>query len=198
MPANQLTKSMQISSYISKITRLFVPQVQKLSGDVPRFDAYTYLWSNSRIRETMKSGLPLHFSKYFCFGHSMNNILKLTGKADYIMENRPYDLDIVVFLQKIKDMDVRFELHFQMNKLFFISYTYFNITDAERSNVIKSLCEKYKVPMTGAEFQQIIVDIDGNALLFENGDNFSVNYLAPSSKVDSLSKALEMDKKKAI
>lgn len=167
-------------------------------NDSGRFDAFVHHWNNSQKREVINSPTDLQFSRYFSFGSDMSHVLKLTGKADYILENRPYNLDIIVYLQKIKGMDVRFELHFMKGKLFFISYTYYRISDIEIENVISALCEKYQVRPNSVIYNNIIIDKQGNGLMFEKGEQFSVNYLAPGSKVESLNSLYMLDKKKAI
>ncbi len=189
---------MSILNYLSGFVKKFRHIPDNGLNDSSRFEAFFHQWNDSRKRDVVHAPAGLKFSRYFSFGSDMKHVLRLTGKADYILENRPYDLDIIVYLQKIKGMDVRFELHFMKSKLFFISYTYYRIPDIEKENIVSALCEKYRIKPGAGIYRNLIIDDDGNGLLFENGEQFSVNYFAPESRVESVKRQFQMDKKKVI
>lgn len=189
---------MSIKQFISGIFRPAAPKAGLHKTNTPGFDAFVYLWKHSYGKEALNTGCKLHFSKYFGFDSHMTHVLKLTGKPAFTMENRSMDLNILVYLQKVKGNDLRFELHFHKDKLFFINYTYYNMSDLEKEHVIHSLCEKHQVNATSPVYEHIIIDQEGNGLLFENNEHFSVNYLAPSSKVESITQSYLLDKRRVV
>jgi hypothetical protein len=93
---------------------------------------------------------------------------------------------------------VQFELHFFDQKLFCINYTYKQIKENEKQEIVKSILEKYNLSGSIDINGKIIVDNYGNGLVFENNGDFSVNYLSPNSRVQQLSQAWASNQRQVV
>ncbi len=207
--SNKLMINMNIKQHISGFFKLFTTasKTENPNKDFPenvhkipaRFDSFVYLWNNSFNKNAVYTDHELSYSEYFGYGSSLGYIVKLTGKPDLVLDNKDYGIDILIYMLRIKGSEVRFELHFNEEKLFFINYTYFDISDIEKENVIAALTEKYQFNIPSSEiFDHIIIDREGNGLLIENNRDFSVNFLAPSSKIESIALSYAMGKLRAV
>lgn len=130
----------------------------------------------------------IRFSKYFHFGSSKKLVMNLSGKPLRILESENFGVEVLIYRLRVHNCDVRFELHFQNERLFHIHYAYTDISDLEKEKVIRSLSGKYGVRLDSADvFDQVIRDNQGNTLHLDNEKGFSVNYLAAPGLIKAIS-----------
>lgn len=150
------------------------------------FKDFAYHWKNSFSRASVPVNSEITFSNYFGFGSNMEFIKRLIGKPVISLENKEFDTIILMYMINVHGFNVHFELHFYEGKLFNISYRYKSVTEEEKQQLISALLEKYGISPVTDIGNSILVDPHGNALMFEDGQQFSVNYLSPNSRVMEL------------
>ncbi|MEZ4804165.1 MAG: hypothetical protein R2852_01385 [Bacteroidia bacterium] len=164
-----------------------------------QFENIIYLWKNSFNKSSVNTDKQIQFSKYFKFGSSINLVLNMCGKPKYVLDKKGFKMDILIYMLKVKNCDVKFELHFYDGKLFFLNYTYLDIPDTEKQHVIQAICEKHQINNLKHQiYKSVITDSDGNAITFENGTYFSVNYFAPNSKIASIAQSFDVFKSNVV
>lgn len=130
----------------------------------------------------------IRFSKYFHFGSSKKLVMNLSGKPLRVLESENFGVEILVYRIRVHNCDVRFELHFQNERLFHIHYAYTNISDLEKEKVIRSLSGKYGIRLDSENgCDQMIRDNQGNTLHLDDDKGFSVNYLAAPGLIKAIS-----------
>ncbi|MBL7837670.1 MAG: hypothetical protein JNM67_09145 [Bacteroidetes bacterium] len=186
---NQITGF--LTNWFGKI-RLVKPKEQDQIGFNERyrnFSNFIFLWKDSFEREAITTNNELVFSNYFGFGSHIDFIKRLIGKPASAFENKDLNIVILMYTINIKGHKVQFELHFFDQKLFCINYTYKQIKQSDKHEIVKSLLEKYNLSGSIDIQGKIIIDSYGNGLVFEDNGDFSVNYLSPNSQVQQISQA---------
>jgi hypothetical protein len=168
------------------IEKSFNPNSKQMALN-SNLNAFEHHWKNAEFKSSISSSKPLAFSKYFEFGSSMKLVVNLSGKPSHILESNQFGVAILVYNIRVKSSDVKFELHFQNERLFYINYTYLQISDIEKEHVIQALSNKYQVQINSTEiYNQIILDNEGNGLVIDDTEQFSINYLAPPGLVNAI------------
>jgi hypothetical protein len=195
---NQITGF--LTNWFGKI-RLVKPKEQDHLSFHERFrnfSNFVFLWKDSFEREAITTDNELVFSNYFGFGSHLDFIKRLIGKPVESFENKELNIIILMYTINIKGHKVQFELHFFDQKLFCINYTYKQIKENEKQEIVKSILEKYNLSGSIDINGKIIVDNYGNGLVFENNGDFSVNYLSPNSRVQQLSQAWASNQRQVV
>jgi hypothetical protein len=196
-----------MTSLKNKISNLFNYNFNVNSGLInnvsnsteSQFENIIYLWKNSFNKTSINTDKHVTFSKHFKFGSSINLVLNMCGKPTFVLDKKGFKMDILIYMLKVKNCDVKFELHFYDGKLFFLNYTYKDIPDTEKQYVIQAICEKHQIDILKHQiYKRLITDSDGNAISFENDKYFSVNYFAPNSKIASIAQSFEVYKSNVV
>lgn len=195
---NQITEF--LNNWFGKI-RLVKPKNEdhsEFNDRLKHFDNFVFLWKDSFSKTPVLSNKELTFSNYFGFGSHIDFVKRLIGKPAESFENSSFNVIILMYSINIGGHKVKFELHFHDKKLFCINYTYKSVPDFEKQSIIKALLEKYQISGGMDVDGKIIVDQQGNGLLFEDGENFSVNYLSPQSQVMKIAESWLQDRKQVV
>ncbi len=148
-----------------------VEKYNQLNGYHTIYDSY-----NSRTEITTTN--PINYSDRITFGSTYRSVRKALPKCTFRVSNKSKGLDrkIAVFKRRIAGQNVKIEMHFFQDKLFFFNYTFSYANAVDRERLTQMLIEKYQVNTTDL-LNNTIFDSNKNCILVTEGTEFCINYI---------------------
>lgn len=135
------------------------------------YDAY-----NSRPK--LNTSKPIDYTNAIAFGSSYRQVRKVMPKCAYRVSHKSEGMDrkVAVFKRKIAGQNVKIEMHFYQNKLFYFNYTFSYANASDREKLTEMLVDKYGV-QTSNLLGNTLFDANKNCILVTEGTEFSINYI---------------------
>ncbi|UTW67276.1 hypothetical protein KFE94_03945 [bacterium SCSIO 12643] len=129
----------------------------------------------SKRRITTK--IPIEYSPFIQFGEHIKNIKKVMPKRTHLasFNTRGVLRKVLLYRVKIAGQNVKIEMHFYKNRLFFFKYIFSYAKKSERKELVKLLSKKYQIPNLDLSVHAIF-DKNQNCIYVEDFTEFTISY----------------------
>jgi hypothetical protein len=149
-----------------------------------QYDCVSAYWplliSSSRF-QPLKSTRTILIHRKLDFGESRKTVMDHLGRPGHSIHSpNPVTDAILVYRFRIEDYQIRDELHFSSQGLFYVSRTFSSVAMHRYADILRMYSDKY---LGGSPFngiKQKIVDSGGREILPTSGPALTVHYVASS------------------
>lgn len=139
--------------------------------------AYTDISDKNISKRKIATKIPIEYSPYIQFGSHIRNIKKVMPKRTYLtsFSTKGLTRKVLLYRVKIAGQNVKIEMHFHKNKLFFFKYIFSYAKPSERKELVKLLSKKYQLPNIDLS-SHTIYDANQNCIYVEDYAEFTISY----------------------
>ncbi len=153
-----------------------------ISNKYESLNSYLTLLNKCSNVNSIPTNRRIRYSPKIEFGSTIKDVKKEKKYLRYTMHFSQNNT-ILFYRTMIGGYKTKLEMHFYKKKLFFYNYTFSNVSDNDKRNIISTIQEKYLNGVLPFDCSnQSIIDNYDNHVLVDNGMEFTINYI--SSKCD--------------
>jgi hypothetical protein len=138
---------------------------------------YSDVYDQNISRRKITTDVDLEYSKYIQFGTSINEVKKIMPKRTHQISFNSNSLyrKVLLYRVKIHDQNVKIELHFYQNKLFYYKFIFSYASPIERKELSRGLINKYKLPNLDLT-SHTIFDKNRNCIQVDDYMEYTISY----------------------
>ena len=139
--------------------------------------AYNDISDKTLSRRRITTKIPIEYSPFIQFGEHLRKIKKVMPKRTHLasFHTRGLSRKVLLYRVKIAGQNVKIEMHFYKNRLFFFKYIFSYAKPSERKELIKLLSKKYQIPNLDLSVHSIF-DHNQNSIYVEDYTEFTLSY----------------------
>jgi hypothetical protein len=139
--------------------------------------SYSNISDKNTSKRKITTKIPIEYSPYIQFGEHIRSVKKIMPKRTYLTSYTTNGLarKVLLYRVKIAQQNVKIEMHFYKNRLFFFKYIFSYAKPSERIELIKLLSKKYQLPNVDLS-SHTIYDNNQSCIYVEDYTEFTISY----------------------
>ena len=140
-------------------------------------NSYGDIYDKNISRRKVSTDVKMEYSKHIHFGTSFKEVKKLMPSRTFQTSFNSYGLyrKVLLYRMKLNGQNVKIEMHFYKNQLFFYKYVFSYAKSAERTEIAKAIIDKYNLPNLDLTSHSIF-DSENNCIQVDDYLELSINY----------------------
>lgn len=153
---------------------------RKQDGSLSKYEdltTYTKIYDKNISKQKIKTNIEMKYSSQIQFGDSYSRVKALLpNRIDQVaFSTSGIKTKVLLFQTNLGGQNVKVEMHFYSNKLFFYKFIFTNAQTGERSELSRALIQQYNLPNIELS-SHTIFDQNRNCIRVEDNLEFTISY----------------------